>query len=111
MKIKILIPVYNDWQSVFRLLENINSEVLNLDRQTTVELQSGSDCQLVPIVVNGKVVDVIIQKAGSRYLSIPDLIVEGDGVGAVLTPVLENGSVTDVKIIAVSYTHLRAHET
>ena len=26
-KIKILIPVYNDWQSVFELLENINSEV------------------------------------------------------------------------------------
>ena len=31
MKIKILIPVYNDWQSVFKLLENINSEVLKLD--------------------------------------------------------------------------------
>jgi len=30
MKIKILIPVYNDWQSVFKLLENINSEVSNL---------------------------------------------------------------------------------
>ena len=26
-KIKILIPVYNDWQSVFKLLENINSQV------------------------------------------------------------------------------------
>ena len=30
-KIKILIPVYNDWQSVFKLLENINSEVSALD--------------------------------------------------------------------------------
>ena len=30
-KIKILIPVYNDWQSVFKLLENINSEVLTLE--------------------------------------------------------------------------------
>ena len=76
-----------------------SSEVLNLDRQPTVELQSGSDCQLVPIVVGGKIVDVIIQKSGSRYLSTPDLDVEGDGVGAVLVPVLENGSVTDVKII------------
>jgi len=26
-KIKILIPIYNDWQSVFKLLENVNSEV------------------------------------------------------------------------------------
>ena len=76
-----------------------SSEILNLDRQPTVELESGSDCQLSPIVVNGKIVEVIIQKSGSRYLSSPDLIVVGDGTGAVLVPVLENGSVTDVKII------------
>ena len=31
MKIKILISIYNDWQSVFKLLENINSEVSNLE--------------------------------------------------------------------------------
>ena len=36
MKIKILIPVYNDWQSVFKLLENINSEVSNLDHEFSV---------------------------------------------------------------------------
>jgi len=76
-----------------------SSEILNLDRQPTIELESGSDCQLSPIVVNGKIVEVIIQKSGSRYLSAPNLIVVGDGVGAVLVPVLENGSVTDVKIV------------
>ena len=27
MKFKILIPVYNDWRSVFKLLENINSYI------------------------------------------------------------------------------------
>ena len=36
MKIKILIPVYNDWQSVFKLLENINSEVSNLGHEFSV---------------------------------------------------------------------------
>ena len=30
-KIKILIPIYNDWQSIFKLLENINSEVSGLE--------------------------------------------------------------------------------
>ena len=35
-KIKILIPVYNDWQSVFKLLENINSEVSTLDGEFSV---------------------------------------------------------------------------
>ncbi len=36
MKIKILIPVYNDWQSVFKLLDEINSNVLNLDYEVSV---------------------------------------------------------------------------
>ena len=35
-KIKILIPAYNDWQSVFKLLENINSEVSTLDGEFSV---------------------------------------------------------------------------
>jgi len=35
-KIKILIPVYNDWQSVFKLLENINPEVSKLDCEFSV---------------------------------------------------------------------------
>jgi len=36
MKIKILIPVYNDWQSVIKLLENINSEILGLSHQFSI---------------------------------------------------------------------------
>ena len=36
IKINILIPVYNDWQSVFELLKNINSEILTLDCEFSV---------------------------------------------------------------------------
>jgi len=36
MKIIILIPVYNDWQSVSKLIEEINSIVLGLDIQSSV---------------------------------------------------------------------------
>jgi len=36
MKIKILIPVYNDWSSVFKLLENINLIVENLKYEFSV---------------------------------------------------------------------------
>ena len=32
-KIAILIPIYNDWQSVFKLIENINSQVLKLNNE------------------------------------------------------------------------------
>ena len=35
-KIKILISVYNDWESVFKLLENINSEILGLSYEFSV---------------------------------------------------------------------------
>ena len=35
-KIKILIPVYNDWQSLFKLLENIDSEISKLEDEFSV---------------------------------------------------------------------------
>ena len=35
-KIAILIPVFNDWQSVFKLLEVINLEVSKLDVEFSV---------------------------------------------------------------------------
>jgi len=36
MKFKVLIPVYNDWQSVFKLLEDINSIVSTIDHEISV---------------------------------------------------------------------------
>ena len=36
MKIKILIPIYNDWQSVFKLLDKINLNLVNLDHEISV---------------------------------------------------------------------------
>ena len=47
-KIKILIPVYNDWQSVFRLLENINSEVLVLDNEFSVIIVNDASTENKP---------------------------------------------------------------
>ena len=36
MKFKVLIPIYNDWQSVFKLLDNINLSVKGLDHDISV---------------------------------------------------------------------------
>ena len=36
MRIKILISNYNDWQSVFKLLENIDSEIADLEHEVSV---------------------------------------------------------------------------
>jgi len=38
MKIKILIPIYNDWQSVFKLLKNIDQQILETKHDFSVLL-------------------------------------------------------------------------
>ena len=50
MKIKILIPVYNDWQSVFKLLENINSEISNLGHEFSVIIVNDASTESRPIL-------------------------------------------------------------
>ena len=47
-KIKILIPVYNDWQSVFKLLKNINSEVSTLDSEFSVIIVNDASTENKP---------------------------------------------------------------
>ena len=48
MKIKILIPIYNDWQSVFKLLENINSEISNLGHEFSVIIVNDASTESKP---------------------------------------------------------------
>ena len=38
MKIKILIPVYNDWQSVFKLLDGIDHNISEIDHEISVTI-------------------------------------------------------------------------
>lgn len=47
-KIKILIPVYNDWQSVFKLLENINSQTLTLNDEFSVTIVNDASTENRP---------------------------------------------------------------
>ena len=55
MKIKILIPIYNDWQSVFKLLENIDSEVTGLqDELSVIIINDASTEQKPEFVLNLK---------------------------------------------------------
>ena len=36
MKIKILVPIYNDWQSASKLLEEIDNSILDLNHEISV---------------------------------------------------------------------------
>ena len=48
MKIKILVPVYNDWQPVFQLLENINSEVSSLSHEFSIIIVNDASTEKRP---------------------------------------------------------------
>jgi len=65
-KIKILIPVYNDWQSVFKLLGNINSEVSTLDHEFSIIIINDASTESRPELslnlVNLKSIKIINMK-------------------------------------------------
>ncbi len=48
MKIIILIPIYNDWESSIKLLENINSEVANLGYSFSVVIVNDASTENKP---------------------------------------------------------------
>ena len=83
-----------------------SSEIINFNRQPSITLKSGENAQLLPIIVNGKINEVLVLNSGTSYNSVPNLIVTGDGIGAVVTPIFENGLITGVKVIesGVGYT-------
>ncbi len=47
MKIIILIPIYNDWQSATKLLENINSEVSGIDHTFSIILVNDASTEQI----------------------------------------------------------------
>ena len=47
MKIIILIPIYNDWQSATKLLENINNEVSEIDHTFSIILVNDASTEQI----------------------------------------------------------------
>jgi hypothetical protein len=74
------------------------SEVLNFERYPSINLYSGSNAQLTPIISQGKIVSIAINSGGNSYNASPQLSISGTGIGAVLTPEITNGVITSVKI-------------
>ena len=74
-------------------------EVFNIERQPSLSILSGSGAEFDVIVSGGRIQKILINSVGQNYTCSPDLIVVGDGNGAVLTPVVLNNQIVDVKII------------
>ena len=83
-----------------------SSEIINFERQPEFKLIAGSQAQLEPVINNGQIVEVLVNNVGKEYNSPPDLVLIGDGIGGVITPVLENNTITSVKVVegGVGYT-------
>ena len=98
MKITILIPIYNDWQSVYKLLKNIDSEIEGLEDEMSVTIVNDASIEPKPafklILKNLKSVKVINMKenrgharcnaAGLKYIHENDdfdyvIPMDGDG--------------------------------
>jgi hypothetical protein len=97
-KIKILIPIYNDWRSVFKLLENIDSQIADLEFEVSVLIINDASTESKPEINfnlnNLKSVQVINMKenrgharcnaAGLKYINEKEdfdylIPIDGDG--------------------------------
>ena len=101
---------------------NYGSTILNHQVKPDVDILTGKNGEIRPIIVNGRIDNVAVVNRGEEYFSTPDLEVSdaGTGSGAIVRPVLENGRIIDAIVInagigysslttdidAVSYTHL-----
>ncbi|BCU99004.1 MAG: hypothetical protein CM15mV24_2290 [Bellamyvirus sp.] len=75
------------------------SEVLNLDRSPSVIAVPGESAQCQPIINEGRIEEVLVLNPGRQYVSPPNLVIDGEGLGAVIVPVLSNGTITEVKVL------------
>jgi hypothetical protein len=70
-----------------------------LKKTPKIALKNGKNAELNPIVKDGKIVQVDVLTGGSEYVSTPNLVVSGDGTGAVVRPVVQNQRITNVIVI------------
>ena len=87
------------------------STILNYHKKPSIEIKSGKNAQFKPIIIAGKIDQVIVQYGGEDYYSTPDLKVIGDGVGAILKPVIVNNKVNNVVIINSGYGYTKEKTT
>lgn len=77
-----------------------NKNILNYEKNPTIEIVEGINASLQPLVVDGRINEVVVKNSGSDYFNSLDLIITGNGFGAKLEPVISQGSITSIKIVS-----------
>jgi len=75
------------------------STILNLEKKPIISIKNGKSAQLTPSIVDGKIINVFTSFVGSEYYSVPELIVSGSGTGAELRAIINNGEISEVKVL------------
>ena len=72
----------------------------NYNERPSITLVSGSGAVAYPSIVNGKIVSIILTFGGSNYYGAPDVVINGDGVGAVAFATVNSGTqqVTNITV-------------
>jgi hypothetical protein len=76
-----------------------SSDIINFERQPIFNLIEGSRALLKPIILNGRIEQVLVLNKGINYNTPPEIQVIGEGSGAILTPVIENGTIKNVIVL------------
>ena len=64
----------------------------NYNERPNITLVSGSGAVGYPSIVNGRIVSIILTFGGSNYYGAPDIVITGDGVGAVAFATVDSGT-------------------
>ena len=87
---------------------NITNPGTNYNERPNITLVSGSGAVAYPSIVNGRIVSIILTFGGSNYYGAPDVVINGDGVGAVAFATINSGTqqVTNITVTngGVGYT-------
>jgi hypothetical protein len=78
---------------------DFGSTVINDNYKPEVRVIEGSNASLRPLIINGRLDGVIVKNGGSNYFSSPDIIIDGDGIGAKAKVVVSNGQIVSIDII------------
>ena len=79
--------------------ENYGSKIINDNHNPEIVVIEGSKAAFDPVIVNGQIDSVTIKSGGKDFFSTPDIIINGDGVGAKLSARVSNGEVIAVDVI------------
>ena len=75
-----------------------NQEIINYQEQPNITFKSGKNGDIGLTIEDGRITSAFVLNPGVEYNSPPTLVVNGDGRGAVLVPIIQSGSIIDVVI-------------